>query len=753
MLIKRWDDWSDGIGFVKQTDEFNGMYYSNGLLGLTGELRVAPYFIPCTLDSAINLNLVCSAYNLTGAGASTIRHDSVSFEPAASSTIAVLQTDADNGSANSATNTTVFGSPAAGSNRCMVVVVANNGNANATGVTFGGNVLTNIANFGSTAQRCSFWRLMEATVAGASGNVVASFAGAVDSIVTIYLLSNTHQTTPVEASTYTGTELSNFYSVIEQQVIANGIMIDSICNTTTEATAYTSPVTEQTIITSTTSDTLRAASGYRLTNAYTDTHFQYFFEEKSTLDKRYSFLYAIRGNPYGGSVTLYKIGLNNFASDYGIILNGTTVFGTSPGLVFPGQPAKYQTYWTFPTGNDMKPRRLTAIGTGDHTTDTIDAASTPFEPGADHHAILRAQLLGVVQEGVSSKPGVGGIGTQAGGVRILTDDTSPLTAANWGSEFQVGDKNERVSGVFTLENNVFVVGQDGLLSFGLQGKSGLVFEDFRRWRNLFHNILGSTWKGGILIPHPTGLIFYTPGELPINIDFQVRSTSNVFPLDTPTQFIGGRFLCAKGFGDYVYAIYQPEITSYTAMMLTGYAKGGDPTNLAWQNLGNITLSHKNLQAGCHITTRVEPSEVSLQPNLWFGNLNNIDHIRLDQRGGPFRSRNDIHLVQQSAQAYMSEIFLPINMELTRLVVYTQDMRRASLDEWNFSLIINGVESDVRFGHKVIENGRTEISLLNNRASCKRLILHVSYTCSDVVNSRVPPTIKKIEIYGRPVRNG
>src|SRR3990167_669911 len=42
-LLKRWNNWEDGIGYVIDDGEHNGLYKASGLLGLRGELRVAPF--------------------------------------------------------------------------------------------------------------------------------------------------------------------------------------------------------------------------------------------------------------------------------------------------------------------------------------------------------------------------------------------------------------------------------------------------------------------------------------------------------------------------------------------------------------------------------------------------------------------------------------------------------------------------------------------------------------------------------------
>src|SRR3990167_7602270 len=43
VLVKRWSDWSAGVGFLIDTERTPGMYYASNILGLAGELRPAPF--------------------------------------------------------------------------------------------------------------------------------------------------------------------------------------------------------------------------------------------------------------------------------------------------------------------------------------------------------------------------------------------------------------------------------------------------------------------------------------------------------------------------------------------------------------------------------------------------------------------------------------------------------------------------------------------------------------------------------------
>ena len=93
---------------------------------------------------------------------------------------------------------------------------------------------------------------------------------------------------------------------------------------------------------------------------------------------------------------------------------------------------------------------------------------------------------------------------------------------------------------------------------------------------------------------------------------------------------------------------------------------------------------------------------------------------------------------------MSEIIFPEPVNLTEIVVYTQDM--ADGDEWQLSAYFDDEDTDVKFGTPFIGNGKDERKLDLKKVT--RFMLHVNWVATST-SDRVPPTIKKIELMGRP----
>ena len=138
------------------------------------------------------------------------------------------------------------------------------------------------------------------------------------------------------------------------------------------------------------------------------------------------------------------------------------------------------------------------------------------------------------------------------------------------------------------------------------------------------------------------------------------------------------------------------------------------------------------------------SSAYVTPTVWLHSGEDLSYMVLDPRASPFRSRADTHRVNVAADAYMSEIIFPEPVDITKIVVYTQDM--ADGDEWQLSAFYNDEDTEVNFGTPFIGNGRDERNLDLKKVT--RFMLHANWVATST-SDRVPPTIKKIELIGRP----
>lgn len=455
-----------------------------------------------------------------------------------------------------------------------------------------------------------------------------------------------------------------------------------------------------------------------------------FFEEPVTLGKTgtagVSYLYTINGDDTADHRSVLKIDMRN--ATFGTPLEVGIDLGTGLGL---GAAARYQGNWyigVHADDGDGGMRKLTVIaeGAGDTWTNSASASA-----GSNDLVNLNFQLAS---------------SSFTDGVRLLKLDGDPQTAADWGSYFEAGDVQERPSALSAIHGLVFALNRRGLYSFNAQGRSGAILEGFHGWANPFANIQMPLWEGGLIIPMPAGLLHYTIGRAPkgIGIDTKLSGGS---PPPGPTELHGGLYQGVDVGGDHLYVLYQPQDGVAASKILVGYphTKHG----MVWNSIADLSLitTATGKQHGVFVAKTGYPNTAeSPTPSLWFSDSSVADehmsYVVLNQQAGPFRTRADTHKITLSGDTYMSEILFPTLVDLSHIVIYTQDL--GSGDKVQLSGIVDSSSIDTNFSGPIIASGR-HVRVIN-RKDVHRLMLHVGWTATST-SARVPPTIKRIELWG------
>ena len=690
------------------------MYYASGILGLRGELRPAPL------------------KNTVAVGIDASHHYQYFFEEPLAGQLPKFDASS-SGSINNGTTVTIAHTVANQPNRVMLIWVFGSLAFNDVfEVTYAGEPTYIFASelvIPNLSARL-FYMIEPAT--GTNNIVFTSTPTAADYVVIAASFYDTNQTNPLHAGwSTTGTGTSIAQTGIDSST--NEIMVAG--SGTAANTTDTKDAAETLIAT-----VLNAGSDFRGTASYKTgaasgsmTHTlgasnQWVFVGGSlvgTAGAAPSYLYLMRGGK-AGNTPCYLEKVDLFNSAFGTLETGNY---TLTNLKKAGQPTRYQGFWWLPDGDEFDPRKLTVAGgapSGELAASTAWAAG-----GADHLGNMNGQMIA---------------GLKDNGYAILSINGTPTTTANWGSYYTVGDRDERPAAISGLSGLSFVLTVEGLLSFNDSGRSGLIFEDFRSWRNVFDNIPMPPWRGGLLIPHPTGLLYYTPGEAPVNVGVEVKGAVGGLPPTGATELHGGRYMGVYATGDYVWAIYQPLLSSTAALVLCGYSQTGEPHDLTWQSVSTTTLQDAQHLLGIFVSAQSQPNSSTYStPCVWYGDNDDLAYNILDQRAGPFRSRADTHKVVTSGDAFMGEMFFPVAVDLDDIIIETQDM--ASGDEWQISVIVNNSGTDINVGAPIVASGRHRRSLQSFEGTY-RIMVHVSWLATSVA-SRVPPTIKRIELYGNP----
>jgi len=466
---------------------------------------------------------------------------------------------------------------------------------------------------------------------------------------------------------------------------------------------------------------------------------QYFFEDfpanLAANDAVMYVTYAGTGNVDSAAInTAYmKVDLRN--ATYGTEIEAPEVSNVDTPY---GQAARYRDDWYIPRGTTTRwIASIAAAGAVDGGGANNLLTLGDGNAGFDHLASLNFRLSGVRKNS---------------GAGILKTDGTVGTEADWGSYFQVGEKNLRPLAVAALQDLMFVLTAEGLFSFNDKGRSRLVFNDFRFFRTNLREVQMVPWLDGLLIPTLAGLLFYAPGERPVTIGPFDQPRAMPSPPTVLTQLQTGRWHGITIIGDNIYGLYQRDLTSDANVdILFGRAIAGDPTKIRWQCLGTTTLFAANVFTGIFISTLGFPvSSGTPTPALWYNRgsavvaSNLLEYIVLDATGTPYHSQGSIHSPRADANCHMPEIVFPQPVDLDHIVVYTQRMTTG--DTWGLTVLIDGDNTGREVGPTILADGRHE-RILNRRAA-KRLVLGVTNT-TDSSSRNFTPGITRIELYGRP----
>ncbi len=604
-LLRTFDNWENGIGHLRD-DGSPSLYTSDKILGLRGELRPAPAAAQVTVD--------------TDSG----QHFQYFFEE--SITTGVTPTF-DAGASGKADNTTTFSWSHTVSttkdNQLLLVGVfvdfASGIITPTTNIAYGGKAMTlkSAYSFGGTGLLWVYYLKSPPT---GTNTIFVSWFGegasnpATDAVGLSSSWYNVDQNGPFGNLSYDNTVNDAGPATVDVTSSTSEVVVDFTMSTDT-VTTLTKGAGQTEVTANIAQDDIRGGCSYE-TGAATTTMSWALGGATDWSSVAFalvgakpgpSYLYAQRGKKAGTSSTVKvnKVSLSNY--DFANLETGN--HDLTP-LTVPGQPVRYQGYWWFPMGDTQKPRKLTTVGTGAVSNDALAATATPFADGGDvvgidHFANLNHQIVCTAESG--SNPG---------GVRIVKEDGDLDDASHYGSAFQVGDKSERAAGVSSLMGLSFVLNVEGLYSFNATGRSGMVFEDFRTWRHVFDNISIKPWKQGLLLSHPTGLLYYTPGQLPINVGIDISPAEAAIAPSGPPALRGGRYHGTAPIGDFVPAIYQPDLNSSTVNVLIGYPTKNNPESLVWQHLATTELQDTDHMLGCFVTVGSKPNSAEyITPTL------------------------------------------------------------------------------------------------------------------------------------------
>lgn len=500
---------------------------------------------------------------------------------------------------------------------------------------------------------------------------------------------------------------------------------------------------------------------------------QYFFEAADTNGdpKLYVLSNTHSQKSTSGTPDLIKVDTDN--ANFGTVRARRSMTSRT----YPtGQPVLYRGEWFF-TGSttaaagDQRITRvgLVAAGAG---ADSYNETASNAQFAGTHLALINGQMCKYIQNS---------------GVNILKTDGDFSVSTDWGSFFDVGDRNERALGLAQVRGAMFTLGTGGLFSFNGRGRSGLAIEDLAGWRDSLQVRGIEPWKEGLLIAHETGLLYYQPGNPPVSIDPTSKQPGSVShdagaSVNNLGDARGARYHDVSVAGNNIYVTAQlapdtNQTVSENNLVMWGQAVNGDPTNVAWFGIGapiwaNVTQTH-----GIFVAKRTEPLTADyITPILLYGTYsgvdgnNNLAYHTLTADGSSYLPRyrtSGVDLAYSTSaaewgglttpQIVLSELRFPGGVDITHISLYLSDM--VSGDEFKVRAYWSDLEprdagtpsytfDGKEVGTPFATNGRVTRPL--DLKNIYRLTLVIDFaTSSPTSRTTSPPTINQIELYGNP----
>ncbi|KKL76253.1 hypothetical protein LCGC14_2046760, partial [marine sediment metagenome] len=455
----------------------------------------------------------------------------------------------------------------------------------------------------------------------------------------------------------------------------------------------------------------------------------YFFEttvNDGGADDGQPVLYAIANE--AAEINVYKVSMDS--GDFGTLLN-TKTFAVTPTQPC-GKPVEWNdgtnTRWYLGLGDNSFINELTTI-VSSTAADTWTASGTA---DARHLKIVDNQLMRSTNENQ---------------VSLLAQGADPLTEANWGGDFFVGDVSALVTELGEASGLGYIAKEDGFYEWDLLGEAVNVFPEIG---NAPRNGQGMKyWHGGFLIPADTGLWWTRTGK-PVGPDSNPNNRANhpsLVNVTTQDSVKHGRWMSLAAFGEYIYAIYVTSAGSDLRVLWGRERTEEDPPGwgpLVWHAVGSGGADFDDF-FGCTITETSEFSATETRPFLWGANGNSTWYMQLDKDGAPAGKRGDIDLAT-SGQIYTGELDfdLPrVTKQLHKIDGWAEDMKTGHA--WKIYAFRDG-GSQEQVGSDITTDGYFELFWTQDTNDTARMVLvRIDWTASDNTTNEDGPHLRDVMI--------
>ncbi len=593
-----------GLAYSTYNPRQAGVFANNGMLTQEPNI-IRPPILPTTV-TLTDANSPPMYFFEAGAANATITFDAAS-----------------NGTVDNDTTITISHTVANQNDRIMIVGVSYSSTATVT-VAFGSQSLASLGIRAGGTGAIQMFYLLAPTVQTA--NVVVTFSGARSGVAGVTSWYNVDQLDPLgsqvnDAGTSAGPATVTVISATGEVVVDTAMCRNSV-QTLTVGASQTERWNAVDGGTNTRGAGSNEAGAASVTMSWTlGASCNWAIMAVPLKPATRPLLYAISVEP--GEVNVYKISLDN--TNFGTLLNtkSFSVVTTQP----MGKPAEWNngsnTYWTLGLGDNGKIQQLTTIAAG--TSDDTWTASADAD--ARHLIVVGNQLIRSTNENQ---------------VSVLARASDPMTEANWGSDFYVGDVSHNITELGEASGLNYLASDNGFFEWDLIGEAINVLpaigEASRNGQGMVY------YHGGFLIPADSGLWWTVTGE-PIGPDSNPNNRANDPSLGSAAYFKHGRWMGLATFGAYVYGLYVSSAGTSAYLAMGRERDASDPPGwgpLVWQVIALPTADFNDFH-GVFIAGTSRFSAAEMRPSLWYANGNDVGYIWLDKDGAPLSRRGDIDL--------------------------------------------------------------------------------------------------------------
>ena len=430
-------------------------------------------------------------------------------------------------------------------------------------------------------------------------------------------------------------------------------------------------------------------------------------------------------------INVYKISMDS--GDFGTLLN-TKTFAVTPTQPC-GRPVEWNdgsnTKWYLGLGDNSFINRLTTIV----SSTAADTWTASGDADARHLKVVDNQLVRSTDENQ---------------VSLLAQGADPLTEANWGGDFFVGEVSANITELGEASGLGYIAKEDGFYEWDLTGEAVNVFPEIG---NAPRNGQGMKyWHGGFLIPADTGLWWTRTGK-PVGFDSNPNNRGTV-GLGTALDLKHGRWMGLAPFGEYIYGLYV-NAAGVGSITWGRERERSDPVGwgpIIWQVIESVVADLDDFR-GISISETSESSATLIRPTLWSATTNQTLYAFLAKDGTPAGERGSIDLAN-SGVLQSGEIDFGYPRVLKQLQVIEGWAENLTANHvFKLSVYRDGSNSKEQVGANITADGFFQrFWTQDTNDTARSVIFHVDWSPSDDLTDQDGPFLRDIMMRAVAVPN-